>query len=320
MPTYRKAKPFDIVDTIFQHGKAIKSLQVQNSAQVRKQLNQIVGSLNNNAYFWGLDPTGWAAVNGTFTTVSDPPAGARFPYAAKYVNNGVGIGNLIQSSGYFGSQAFQQYNVSAWVNSSGSSVQIGLSWLNGFLGTVTGPTNPTFAVTPGNWTFLQATLIAPATSVVAAPFIGPPTADGSTIYAQAITAVAVAQPGGWNDLRPLSNSFVGTVAGQYPPQYRLNSDGTVDIAGYVQTPSGATSNYNTLTFATLPAGFRPGSNAGHKWPITDATNFTLVGIPSVQVDTGGNLQFHNLPTTGFGSHLLGIYGRFPLDSSGLILS
>jgi hypothetical protein len=320
MPKYQKAKPFDIVETILQHGKTIKQLQIQNSAQVKKQLNQVSTALNVNPYFWGLDPTGWAGVNGTFTTVSDPPAGARFPYAAKYVNNAVGIGNLIESGGYFVGQAFQQYNVSAWVNSSGTSVQIGLSWLNGGLGTITGPTNPTTTVTANTWTFVQATLMAPAGTVFVAPFVGPPTADGSTIYAQAVTVAPVAQSGVWNDMRPLANSFVGTVAGQYPPQYRLTNDGYVDVVGYVTTPSGAASNYNSLTFATLPAGFRPGSNGGHKWSITDGTNFTLVGIPSVQIDTSGNLQFHNLPTTGFGSHLLGIYGRFPLDNSGLILT
>lgn len=124
----------------------------------------------------------------------------------------------------------------------------------------------------------------------------------------------------WHDMRPLQNSFVGTISGQYPPQYTVTADGWVEVVGYIQTPAGTTSNYNSLTFFTIPAAYRPTSNAGHKWAITDATNFTAVGLACVQVDTSGNFQLHNLPTTGMGSHVIGIYGRYPLDSTGLITS
>jgi hypothetical protein len=42
----------------------------------------------------------------------------------------------------------------------------------------------------------------------------------------------------------------------------------------------------------------------------------------VQVDSGGNLALHNIPVTGAGSVLIGIYGRFPLNkaSGGMISS
>lgn len=143
--------------------------------------------------------------------------------------------------------------------------------------------------------------------------------DGNFYRVRAYAPTLLADPGIWQDLRPLANSFVGTIASRYPPQCRFLPDGNVQVAGYVQTPAGATSNYNGLTFATVPAYLKPGSNTGHAWPVKDETNFTLVGTPNVQVDTSGNLQIHNFPTTGLGSHIINIGGIYPLDGSGLIL-
>lgn len=116
----------------------------------------------------------------------------------------------------------------------------------------------------------------------------------------------------WQDMRPLSNSWIGTIAGQYPPQYRLSADGFVDVAGYVQTPA-ANANYNSVTFATLPAAYRPAANAGHRWPVTMTTNVAPVGTPAVQIDTNGNLQCHNMPAL-MSSQVIGIYGRYPLNA------
>jgi hypothetical protein len=116
----------------------------------------------------------------------------------------------------------------------------------------------------------------------------------------------------WQDMRPLANSFIGTIAGQYPPQYRLSAGGFVDVAGYVQTPA-ASANYNSITFATLPAAYRPAANAGHRWPITMTTNVAPVGTPLVQIDTSGNLQFHSMPAL-MSSQVIGIYGRYPLNA------
>lgn len=124
----------------------------------------------------------------------------------------------------------------------------------------------------------------------------------------------------WNDMRPLQNSFVGTITNRYPPQYRLAPDGNVEVAGFVQLPAGATTNFNSITFFTFPAGYIPGNNTGHKWPVAMETNVTPVGTPCVQVDTSGNMQFHNLPTTGMGSNILSIYGRYPLTATQLIIS
>lgn len=151
-------------------------------------------------------------------------------------------------------------------------------------------------------------------------------ADGDIHYSATASAHMVADTlwfgkdpvsgvrGLWNDMRPLSNSFVGSVAGQYPPQYRYTPDGYVEVAGYVQFPAAGGPNFNSVTFATLPAAFRPAANAGHRWPITLTTNVAPVGVASVQIDTSGNLQFHNCPAAGMASNIAGIYGSYPLNA------
>lgn len=127
-------------------------------------------------------------------------------------------------------------------------------------------------------------------------------------------------PETWHDLRPLSNSFVGTITNRYPPQYRKTADGDIEVVGYVQFP-GVGTNFNTLTFANIAAQWRPGSNTGWKGYVDLETNVAPVGTPTVQVDSAGNLQFHNLPTSAtLQNSIAGIYLRYPLDNTGVILS
>jgi hypothetical protein len=126
-------------------------------------------------------------------------------------------------------------------------------------------------------------------------------------------------PGGfgrevWNDMRPLSNQFVGTISGRYPPQYKLEADGTVNIGGYVQFPNLGGPNWNGVTFATLPAAYRPSLNTGHKWAVMLETNVAPVGTPNCQIDTSGNIQFHNIPASGLNGTIAAIYGRYPISS------
>lgn len=122
----------------------------------------------------------------------------------------------------------------------------------------------------------------------------------------------------WHDLRPLTNAFVGTIAGRYPPQYRKLADGNVQIAGFIQCPNIA--NPNTLTFATVAAAYAPGSNTGHKWAGIDETNVAPVGTGCIQVDTTGALQLHNWPAAGMNNNIISIAGIYPLDNTGMILS
>ncbi len=135
-----------------------------------------------------------------------------------------------------------------------------------------------------------------------------------------ITPTAVAPTTGetWHDMRPLLNSFIGTIAGQYPPQFRKLADGNIQIAGFVQLPA-AGANLNGITFANLPSAYRPGNNTGHKWPVPFATNVAPIGTPNVQVDTAGNLTFRNMPVAGMNNNISDIGGIYPLDNTGVIL-
>jgi hypothetical protein len=124
----------------------------------------------------------------------------------------------------------------------------------------------------------------------------------------------IAQSESWHDLRPLQNSFVGTIAGRYPPQYRKTADGTIEVEGFIQLPA----TYNGVTFATVPPAYRPGSNSGWKGPCFCETNPTSnLGSPNVQVDTSGNLQLHNLGT-GLSGTIVSIQLRYPLNNTGTI--
>ncbi len=116
----------------------------------------------------------------------------------------------------------------------------------------------------------------------------------------------------WQDMRPLSNSFAGTIAGTWPPQYRLTPAGFVEVIGHVQFPAAGGPNFNSVTFATLPAQYRPG--LAHRWPVAFTTNVTLVGTPFVAIDSAGNLQFHSCPTSGMLGNIASIYGRYPLNN------
>jgi hypothetical protein len=119
----------------------------------------------------------------------------------------------------------------------------------------------------------------------------------------------------WHDMRPLLNSFVGTIAGRYPPQYRKTLDGTVEVEGFIQLPAA----YNGVTVATVLPAYRPGSNTGWKGECWAETNVAPVGTPNCQIDTSGNLQLHNLPG-GLVGTIVGIHMRYPLNSTGTINS
>jgi hypothetical protein len=152
--------------------------------------------------------------------------------------------------------------------------------------------------------------------------------DGTGFNATAVSQLTAADPNvaptpaapafgeTWHDMRPLLNSFVGTIAGRYPPQYRKTADGTIEVEGYIRLPAA----YNGVTFATLPAAYRPGSNSGWKGPCFCETNPTAnLGSPNVQIDTGGNLQLHNLGT-GLVGTIVSISMRYPLNNTGTINS
>jgi hypothetical protein len=61
----------------------------------------------------------------------------------------------------------------------------------------------------------------------------------------------------WHDMRPLTNSFIGTNSGSNPPQYRFSDDlAFVELSGTVSTPL-TTGNANNITWFTMPSNYRP---------------------------------------------------------------
>jgi hypothetical protein len=166
---------------------------------------------------------------------------------------------------------------------------------------------------------------------VAGPVFTYFTIDASGVGIRAASQVTATQPGTgtpatpaqsevWHDLRPLTGSFVGTIAGRYPPQYRKCADGDIEVVGCVQFPGTGGPNFNNITFANLPAGWRPLSNSGFRGLTTFETNVTPIGTQNIQVDSSGNIQFHNCPVSGMAGVVAHMYLRFPLDNTGTILS
>lgn len=129
------------------------------------------------------------------------------------------------------------------------------------------------------------------------------------------TSLAPAQPESWRDLRPLTGSFVGTISGQYPPQYRKCADGDVELFGRVQMPPTA-GNFNGITWGTLLPPYRP--NHTIQVPITAVADGAAT--PVVSITPSGQLQFAFLPASVAGSTVIGIDCRYPLDSTGIIQS
>lgn len=114
----------------------------------------------------------------------------------------------------------------------------------------------------------------------------------------------------WHDMRPLSNAFVGTIANELPPQYRLSADGMVEVMGAVQMP--AAGGYNGLTFFTFPTSYRPTRMIS--FPVaqtlgTMATD-TTAGSPRFYSDATGVCQFFGI-SPAINSSVVRFSGRFP---------
>lgn len=113
----------------------------------------------------------------------------------------------------------------------------------------------------------------------------------------------------WHDMRPLTSSFVGTVSGKYPPQYRFSDDLTaVKVAGWLQTPPTA-GNYNNVQFAILPQAYRPASS-DQRWFAGGAQDG--IATPTCSINSNGSLFFSFLPAS-LTQSLMSIYGEYPLD-------
>lgn len=136
--------------------------------------------------------------------------------------------------------------------------------------------------------------------------------NGVLVAQQPGAAQFTAEP--WHDLRPLSNSFGGTITNEFPPQYRMSLEGFVDIFGAVQTP--ASGSYNGITWATLPVGYRPAKFTS--FPVaqiggTMATD-TNTGSPRLYTDSSGVLQFFGI-SPSINSSTIRFSGRFPVTNA-----
>jgi hypothetical protein len=123
----------------------------------------------------------------------------------------------------------------------------------------------------------------------------------------------------WHDMRPLTNSFVGTISGWPPGQYRFSDDCRyVELGGAIQSPP-TSGNYNGVAFATLPPAYRPVSGTAR------------MAVPGNVANQGGGTATPYLQVNGVGAMSLGassttlvqstfsINGRFLLeDSSGFV--
>ena len=124
----------------------------------------------------------------------------------------------------------------------------------------------------------------------------------------------VAQQETWHDMRPLSNSFIGTISGQPPPQYRKCADGDIEFYGMIQTPP-TTGNYNGVVFATLPAAYRP--NKTIRYVVTQVADGAATPVVSIQ--PSGQLILNFLPVS-LAQTIIGIGCRYPLDNTGILQS
>lgn len=141
------------------------------------------------------------------------------------------------------------------------------------------------------------------------------TATDPTVIGTSVTP-AIAET--WKDMRPLSNSFIGTIAGFLPPQYRKCADGTIQFAGYVRTPP-TTGNYNNVAFANILAAYRPPNiGAGRpQWCATDVADGAAT--PKVVVKETGDVVLANMPAS-LAQTTIGIFGSYALANTGQILS
>jgi len=157
--------------------------------------SETIGAADTNGSFTGGSGTGWSGFNGSFSVTSSPPAGALYPFAGVYVNNGVTAGAMEEggaSTFGFTVVAGTVITVSGWFRSTVTSIQLGFDYAASGGGFVAGPANATFTVPANTWAYLTTSQTVPATAIWARPRAGSPAADGSTTYAQGVTMSAAA--------------------------------------------------------------------------------------------------------------------------------
>lgn len=125
----------------------------------------------------------------------------------------------------------------------------------------------------------------------------------------------------WHDMRPLGNSWIGSVGGQLPPQYRFSDDYKwVEVTGVIQNPSAG--DWCGKAFKNLPVAYRP--PVGDRWacsgyPLNPSPYYPYT--PLVQAWSNGNMTIELADQVSIpASSLVGITGRYAISAAGLILS
>ncbi len=125
----------------------------------------------------------------------------------------------------------------------------------------------------------------------------------------------------WHDMRPLLNGFVGSVANEFPPQYKMDPiNGVVLVMGSVQLPPSG--SYNSVPFFSMPNPYLPSRITS--WAVaqtggTMGTN-TASGNPRSFIDSTGQLQLGGI-SPSVNSTVVRINGLYPMQGyNGLLQS
>lgn len=125
----------------------------------------------------------------------------------------------------------------------------------------------------------------------------------------------------WHDMRPLGNSWAGTIGGWHPPQYRFSDDYKwVELTGFVQNPSAGI--WTSIPIKNLPVAYRPPVVC--KWactgyPLNPSPYYPFT--PTGTMATNGNLTIEDASNeTAPSGCIIGIAGRYVINAAGLVLS
>lgn len=126
----------------------------------------------------------------------------------------------------------------------------------------------------------------------------------------------------WHDMRPLGNSWTGTIAGSLPPQYRFSDDYKwVEVEGNIQTGS-TPAIWTGRAFKNLPVAYRP--PVGSRWSCSGASlnpSPYYPYAPVIQAWSNGNLTMELADHQNQEANcIIGITGRYAINAAGLVLS
>jgi hypothetical protein len=117
-------------------------------------------------------------------------------------------------------------------------------------------------------------------------------------------------------MRPLTNSFVGSIANWPPGQYRFSNDLLyVELGGAIQTPP-TTGNYNGVAIVTLPPRYCPISGTAQRIAIPGnvANTGSSVSTPYLQLGSTGILSI-GASNNSLAQSIFSINGRFLLEDT-----